>query len=219
MIFPAGDLGFNADPGLLKIARNNLDLWIARETHYDEWELHKVQARGWNPINRGSAWNDFNLSSIFFPVAVRIGYDPELIRDALRTLILNRGLPNGFISGNPHGIENLSTVPNTLQEMMLLSYEGVLRFFRCWPKKALPNASFTKLRAYGAFVVSGAIRNGTIGDITIYSEKGKRCVFQNPFEKCVVYNAADKTPVTTKEERDICSFDTRAGYTYIVKVI
>ncbi|GHT94076.1 hypothetical protein FACS1894141_0030 [Spirochaetia bacterium] len=216
MIFPAGDVGFNSDPALLKIARNNLDLWIARETHYDEWKLDTVQDRGWNPIGRGSAWNDFNLSCIFFPVAVRIGYDPELIRDALRTLILNRGLPNGFISGNPHGIENLSTVPNTIQEMMLLSYEGVLRFFRCWPKKSVPNAAFTKLRAYGAFVVSGEIRNGTIGDITIYSEKGRRCVFQNPFKKCMVSNAADKTPVQLEENGDVCSFDTNAGDCYIL---
>lgn len=90
-------------------------------------------------------------------------------------------MPNGFIEKNPHGIENLSTVPNTIQEMMLLSHENVLRLFRVWPRKSHPNAAFEKLWAYGAFQVSAALKDGVVGDVTILSHKGNICTLENPW--------------------------------------
>lgn len=72
-------------------------------------------------------------------------------------------------------------VPNTLQEMMLQSHENVLRFFRCWPKKSEPNASFRDLWAYGAFRCSAALQDGVVADVRIVSEKGRPCVVENPW--------------------------------------
>ncbi len=72
-------------------------------------------------------------------------------------------------------------VPNTIQEMMLQSHENVLRFFRCWPKKIEPNASFRDLWAYGAFRCSAALKDGVVSDVRIVSEKGRACTVENPW--------------------------------------
>ena len=52
-------------------------------------------------------------------------------------MILHRGIPNGFLKENPHGIEQLNTIPDAIQEMMLQSHEGVIRIFPVWPRKSI----------------------------------------------------------------------------------
>jgi len=115
-------------------------------------------------------------SNSFYPMAARIGYNPVVILANLHSYPMG---PNGFFAGNPHGIENCSTVPNTVDEMLMQSYEGVIRFFPDWPKDQ--DARFGSLRAYGAFLVSARCKSGVIGDINIFSEKGRNCVVANPW--------------------------------------
>ena len=69
----------------------------------------------------------------------------------MRDMILNRGIPNGFLKENPHGIERLNTIPDAIQEMMLQSCEGIIRIFPVWPRAEHPNASFRNFRAWGGF--------------------------------------------------------------------
>lgn len=84
------------------------------------------------------------------PRAVRVGYDPTVILEALRRYV-GHTYPNGFQLGNPHGIENQSTVPNTINEMLCMSHvpvgapqaEPVLRVFPVWPREM--DASFTNV--------------------------------------------------------------------------
>jgi len=64
---------------------------------------------------------------------------------------------------------------------MLQSHENVLRFFRCWPKRTEPNASFRDLWAYGAFRCSAALKDGVVSDVRIVSEKGRTCTVENPW--------------------------------------
>jgi alpha-L-fucosidase 2 len=84
-----------------------------------------------------------------------------------------------MIRGNPHGMEHQSIVPNAIQEMLLQSHEGVLRFFPCWPKDQ--EARFGTLRARGAFLVSAAWQAGAVQSVRILSEKGRACTVQNPW--------------------------------------
>ncbi len=138
---------------------------------------------------KAGAWNADNLSCLFFPAAVRVGFDPDQILSELRNRILYRGMENGFIDKNPHGIENLSTVPNTLQEMMLQSYEGILRIFPNWPRNSQPEASFFGFRAYGAFLVDASLKDGKVEQVRIVNTKGRKCVVENPWGKngvCIV---------------------------------
>lgn len=112
-IFPGGRIGLDSDPELLQVARNTIDVM--------------------------QRWIDNNGSNSFFPAAVRVAYDPDTILAKMHQYI-EHTYPNGYQLDNPHGIENLSTIPNTINEMLCMGHGGVLRVFPVWPKKK--DASF-----------------------------------------------------------------------------
>jgi hypothetical protein len=148
-IWPAGQIGLSSDPKLLEVARNTVDA-IGYSTH-----------------------------PLFAPVLPRIGYDPSVILENLRQHCQDHGYPNGYIFYNGGGIETASTVPATINEMLLQSHEGVLRLFPVWPKDK--DARFGNLRAYGAFLVSSEWSKGRVQALRIESEKGRACTLQNPW--------------------------------------
>ncbi|MDD5707084.1 MAG: hypothetical protein PHR35_14265 [Kiritimatiellae bacterium] len=152
-IFPAGEIGLDSPPDLLAIARNMLEAM--------------------------PRWRDTNGMSSIYPAAVRIGWDPQSILRELRTMIEAIGLPNGYIRNNPHGIENCSIVPATLNEMLCMGHERVLRVFRVWPWQQ--DARFRNLRVPGAFLVSAELHEGKVAPIAIVSEQGQPCTVENPW--------------------------------------
>ena len=154
-IYPANAFGLGSDPRLLSIARNTLEA-----------------------TNR---WIDVNGSTAFFPAAVWVGIDPALVLSKLHELRFDQ---NGIVYNFMHMLENSSIVPNTVDEMLLQSHEGILRLFPVWPPHH--DASFQTLRAYGAFLVSAAIKNDVIQDVTIQSEAGQPCTLQNPWPAAAV---------------------------------
>ena len=152
-IYPAGAIGLDSDPKLLELSHNTIAV-----------------------LGR---WRDMNGMNSFYPAAVRVGYDPQVILTQLRAMIEAIGQPNGFIRGNPHGIENCSIVPSTINEMLLLSHEGVLRLFHVWPRER--NARFANLRARGAFLVSSALTDGKVQYVTLLSERGRDAIVETPW--------------------------------------
>ena len=152
-IFPAGGIGLDSPARLLERARNQIRI-----------------------LDR---WIDINGMNSFYCAAARVGYDPNVILKEMRAMLDELGLPNGMIRGNPHGMEQQSIVPNAIQEMLMQSHEGVIRFFPCWPKDQ--DARFETLRARGAFLVSAEQKNGTICGVRITSEKGRDCTILNPW--------------------------------------
>jgi hypothetical protein len=109
----------------------------------------------------------------------RLGYDPQKLLDGMHKHCSDRGYPNGYIYYGGGGVETPSIIPATVDEMLLQSFTGELRLFPTWPVKH--DASFTNLRAYGAFLVSSSMKSGEIQDIAIYSERGRRCSLKNPW--------------------------------------
>jgi hypothetical protein len=79
--------------------------------------------------------------------------------------------------------------------MLLQSHEGVIRFFPCWPKNL--DARFGSLRAVGAFLVSGELKNGIVQNVKIVSEKGKPLTIVNPWKagKIQVYRNEKKAEI------------------------
>lgn len=114
-----------------------------------------------------------------FPAAVRVGYDSDEIMQQLTDRIKRQSLPNLWITAEGGGIETLSAVPLTVNEMLMQSYEGVIRIFPNWNKAK--NASFDQLRAYGAFLVSSRLEQGKIEYVRMSSEAGRPCRIQNPW--------------------------------------
>ncbi|OCT15171.1 hypothetical protein A8709_13790 [Paenibacillus pectinilyticus] len=152
-IYPAGVLGLDSTPELLNIALDTLE-----------------------ELNR---WSDYNAFTTYYPAAVRVGYNPRIILHHLRQACEEKSLPNLVIQHGGGGIEDASTVPNTIHEMFMQSHEGVLRLFPVWPKEE--PAKFGRLRAVGAFLVSSEYKDGEVQYVIIESEKGRDCQIQNPW--------------------------------------
>jgi autotransporter-associated beta strand protein len=158
-IYPANAIGLDSPPDMLQRATNMIYVM--------------------------SRWYDRNGMNSFYPCAARVGYDPNTILSQLTGMVSLWGWPNGFYQDIPNTntlggwTENESIVPNTIQEMLMQSHEGVLRFFPCWPTNL--DARFGTLRAYGAFLVSAQLQGGVVTAASITSERGQPCTIQNPW--------------------------------------
>jgi hypothetical protein len=114
-----------------------------------------------------------------FPAAVRVGFNSDKILDYLKARIARQSYPNLWIIQSGGGTETLSAVPMTVNEMLMQSYEGTIRIFPNWNHQK--DASFDKLRAYGAFLVSSNLYKGEIQKVRLFSEKGRSCTIENPW--------------------------------------
>jgi hypothetical protein len=184
-IYPAGQIGLNSPPELLAIAQNTVDVM--------------------------QRWIDYNGANSFFPAAVRVGYAPETILEKLRLWSQNT-YSNGFQRNNPHGIENLSTVPNTINEMLCSGHQGIVRVFPVWPQNK--DALFQNIRTEGAFLVSAELRSGTITNLTIVSEKGRMLNLKNPWKARRVKMTVEPGNTQQTLEGDILTIPTAKGATY-----
>ena len=151
-IFPAGAIGLDSDPKLLALCHST--------------------------INAMRRWHDGNGFSSWYTACARVGYDPKTILANLRTECDRCSMPNLVLSYGGGGIENVSGFL-AVNEMLMQSHEGVLRFFPVWPREQ--NARFGSLRAVGAFLVSAELKDGVIRGVKIISEKGRACTVQNPW--------------------------------------
>jgi hypothetical protein len=152
-IYPGGQIGLDSDPELRQIALNTLE-----ETQ---------------------RWYDSNGSNSFFPAVVRVGYNADTILHHLRRYT-ERACPNGFQLNNPHGIENLSTVPNTINEMLCMGHQNILRLFPVWPRNL--DVAFKRIRVEGAFLISAALTGGEVTELSVFSEKGRPLCLLNPWK-------------------------------------
>jgi hypothetical protein len=170
-IYPGGQIGLSSNATLLQVANN------------------MVGAMG--------RWSDGNGTNTFYPAAARVGYSPTMILSNLDSWIQNNTYPNLHIHTGGGGVENLNTVPSTVAEMMLQSFQGVVRVFPDWPSSS--DAKFANLRAYGGFLVSSAVSGNAVQYVRIVSEYGGAVTLQNPWQaqKLSVYrNGPSATTVS-----------------------
>jgi len=80
----------------------------------------------------------------------------------------------------PFTLEGNFTFASGIQEMLLQSHTGIIKVFPALPAD-WKEASFDKLRANGAFIVSAQMKDGKTKEITVVSEKGGSLFLQNPF--------------------------------------
>lgn len=185
-IYPAGQIGLDSDPELLRIAHNTID------------EMQR--------------WKDFNGTNSFFPAAVRVGYNADTVLTKLHEYALHT-YPNGFQKGNPHGIENFSTTPNTINEMLCMGHQDVVRLFPVWPYEC--NARFEKIRVEGAFLVSGELKNGEVQPVRLLSEQGRPLILLNPWkEHKVKITSSDGHTDYAEGERITLATKANISYTF-----
>jgi hypothetical protein len=75
----------------------------------------------------------------------------------------------GFMDKMGIWFENFG-LPVVVNECLMQSYDGTIRLFPNWPMNK--DAEFHNLRAVGAFLVSGELKDGKIEVIQVESEKG-----------------------------------------------
>ena len=188
-IYPAGAIGPDSDPKLLEISRNTVRV-----------------------MNR---WIDGNGMSSIYAAAIRVGYDPEIILKELTNMVATVADANGFTKGNVHGVENCSIVPNAINEMLCTGHGHVLRVFPVWPKNK--DARFLNIRTWDAFLVSSALKGGTVQSVKIHSEMGRPCTLVNPWPgKAIDVYRDGKIIETLKGERPVLK--TEVGATLVLVV-
>ena len=55
----------------------------------------------------------------------------------------------------------------------------MIRLFPVWPREQ--NARFTRLRAWGGFLVSSSLRAGAVEFVELISEQARDCTMRNPW--------------------------------------
>lgn len=159
LVFPGENLSIGGDAEQLQIARNSME-------EMDSWG-----------VTRGG--NSNNGFCKIFPIAARIGWPAEDLVAKFKAAILYKWRPSNltdFQGGG--GIETSGSI-EALDSMLLQHESGVLRVFPDWPLSK--DASFTRLRAKGAFLVSSDLSNGKVGFIDIAAVRGGELVIQSPW--------------------------------------
>jgi len=122
----------------------------------------------------------------------------------------------GYAFMAPMGIwfENFA-LPLIINECMLQSYDRQLRLFPNWD--AAKDATFSKLRAVGAFLVSASYKGGKVSELSIYSEKGVPCKLINPWGTASVQLVRNGKPAEILSG-ELLSFKTVTGEEIEIKV-
>ncbi len=152
-IYPALGIGLESEPRLIKISQNMID-YMQR-------------------------WFDNNGDNSFFPAAAYVGYKPELIYQKLNEYVRSCYRPSGLRGRQGHGMEKLSTIPNTVNMMLCSVHKDVMRLYPAWPRKV--DARFGNLRQFGAFLVASEIKGGVVQYVDVFSEKGRDLTMVNPW--------------------------------------
>jgi hypothetical protein len=201
-MWPTDEIGVTqtTDAGLLARAKQTV------------YALNKYTKKPWANVN------GFCLS---WPPAVRVSDhgDAEQLMTNFATGIISTTENNGCVNNHGGMLENIGATV-AINDLLLQSHGGRLRFFPVWNTTALGAASFTTLRAYGAFVVSGAIdAGGTVAPVSLESEVGGDVVFDSPWTGSASPKVTDGTGAavpTTGDHNSVYSFASKAGGKYVI---
>jgi len=177
-----------------------------------------------NTLDRGNmfhpqrwcGWQNGNDFGMMFVMAVRAGYRPDRVLEAIRAW---KPEPNGVVSQKDGGGIETAGIVEAINSMLLQSHDGVLRIFPNWDRSR--DAEFKRLRAVGAFLVEARYRarERVVDRVWILSERGNTCVVQNPFEgACVAVVRLDTNRrIAVEQDEDEVRFPTVEGVTYAIQ--
>ena len=200
-MWPCDEIGATQTTDAALLAR-------AKQTIYG---LNKYTAKPWANVN------GFCLS---WPPAVRVSAPSDAVTliDAFAEAIASTTGNNACVDNNGGMLENIGATV-AINDLLLQSHGGVMRFFPVWDAPALGPAAFTTLRAYGAFLVSASVdKDGTVSPVVLTSDVGESVVFASPWGGAipkVTDGSGASVPVSTVSA-GVYSFVTRAGGAYTI---
>jgi hypothetical protein len=149
------------------------------------WLLPPATRSGFNPTN------GFVLSWI--PIARIVHRDnASALLDLFGDAAAKSSAKSWYHDHGGGGYEDVGAT-EAVNSLLLLSVEGAIHLFPGWPLGE--GASFTALRAYGAFVVSASVNtSGVVGVVRLLSEAGATCTIASPWP------AISGTPTVVTED-------------------
>ena len=87
----------------------------------------------------------------------------------------------------PFTLEGNFAFASGVQEMLIQSHTGIIRIFPAIPA-SWKDASFDKLRTYGAYLVSAAMKNGAVATVTVTANQDGVMKLANPFKGADSFN-------------------------------
>jgi len=199
-VFPGENIYLGGDPTEVQIAINTLQ-------EMNSWGVTSGQNKG----------NGFPKE---FPIAARVGWPAADLVNKLDAAIRAQWRSSNLtVAQSGGGIETSGTV-EAVDSMLMASVSGTIRLFQDadWP--AAKDASFTRLRAKGAFLVTAAQTGGNVGPVVLTSTVGGTAKVKSPWKTGTVSvtaldangNPAGSVPFTNSG--GVISFATTAGTAY-----
>ena len=145
-------------------------------------------------------------------MAARVGFNPDIIVENLKAQV-GRAKANFLINDGHHGAEK-TTLIETINSMMLQSLDSTLYLFPNWIKQ---EASFTRLRTKGAFLVSASYDGARVSKLEISSERGTRCYINNPWKGDDIRVTENGKPIAVNHVGNRYSFVTKPGGIYMLQ--
>lgn len=142
--------------------------------------------------------------------------DYNFIRNMIRKWRQDNGTYVGM-SRSRYGQAGVFTetlgITGVLTEMLVQSFDGAIAPFPCWPLNK--RVKFNRLRAEGAFLVSGSCENGRVSDLRVFSEKGGLCAMYIPKDAKITCKGLPV--VLTEDVFGRPAFETEAGLEYLIQ--
>ncbi|HTE28497.1 glycoside hydrolase family 95 protein [Flavitalea sp.] len=198
-VFPGSEISPLTTPQLAEAAKKALSF---RAKTNGSWGF-AWKAACWARLNEGdSAWQTLQ-------------YQLNYVNPQAKTAVNNLGLyPNLFNSEVPGIILNGNTcITAAVTEMLLQSQTGVIDLLPALPK-TFKQGEVKGLVARGGFVVNIVWKGNALTAATIYSRHNNPCKIKLN-NNYAVYQK-NKRVILKEERKNIYSFDTKAGETYVI---
>lgn len=216
-VFTAGDIGLDSSQRMYNMAKKTFDGLFERS-------VRKTQMPFGVPT-----WNDDMSWPWIICIAARLGLG-EVARSYLYDIPIFQSLkPNGVFSRcsgavvpqqkrvpMPFMLNSSSGFAAAINEMLIQSYNGIIRVFPAVPKDW--DCRIADFRVVGAFLVSSEIVAEEVKYIMVKSLAGEKCKVANPWkeENAQVRNITENRILMVSHE-DILSFKTIKEHVYVVE--
>jgi alpha-L-fucosidase 2 len=171
--------------------------------------------RAIDTLDQMNSWGQNNSFPKVFTQAAHVGYPAQSLIDKFKAQVSSKTAANLRVKDPNHGIEKAGAIESLDELMLQTDGNDTLRVFPVWP--AGNNASFVKLRATGAVLVSSALSGGTVQYVDVTAEKARTVKLLSPWSNTTVsINRVGGGSTSYTVSGSTISFAAAAGATYTI---